>query len=677
MAGSVSVWSRRIADFRPAAIKRRHYWGAGLVVLALLVVGLYFAFRSTDKPPPAVVQERAVAPAESQRVEVPAGPVPAEIDLATVAKVKEATVYLRVQLPNGGVAEGSGFLCLEPGIVMTNAHVLGMLWAEAAPPAKVEVVVHSGEANQTTLAGSVLGVDRSNDLAILRVPADAPPLPPPLPVDSAAKLSLTQKLYVFGFPLGAQLGRNITVNPSSVSSLRKNDAGVLSQVQVHGGMEPGNSGGPVTDARGVVVGVSVAIIRGTQINFAIPGDFVRQALDGKFAGRELGKLYRDNGTATLPVKLTCLDPLKRVRDVKVEVWAGDPGDARPAAWQAPPALPSDGPPQSYPVSPRDGAYTVDVPLPPLPPGKVYWLRPVMVNAAGATQWDTATPLALAALPILDRKPALLQFKAPTAAIDRTLKLQSKDTMSVYRGNASAALWTEKMEGDVLESLKPDPRGTGTFIRLTLGKCPFTREEARQTLVPPPQAQAILSLYSPTFLVDASHACKERGKRDFQILNPQFRDAVESMYETVCNTYEATTLSVPNRMVQPLESWPAHMPLFVLLEGKRQIRELHLTCTYEGMQSAPGRNEAFLGLSGEVKGRGDRAALVLGKVKGHALFDVDKGFLTLVHVTVNSEVEVEDKRVRVLVIDENVLTRSEGNSLGIAPARADQPGPRKR
>src|SRR5262249_24009624 len=70
----------------------------------------------------------------------------------------------------------------------------------------------------------------------------------------------------------------ITVTTSSVSSLRR-EGGILKQVQVNGGMQPGNSGGPVTDTRGKVVGVSVAGITGTTINFAIPSDFNSTVVD--------------------------------------------------------------------------------------------------------------------------------------------------------------------------------------------------------------------------------------------------------------------------------------------------------------------------------------------------------------------------------------------------------------
>ena len=162
-----------------------------------------------------------------------------------------------------------------------------MLRLDAPPPAQVDVVAHSGEPEELKLTGEVVAVDRTNDLAVLRVPADAN-LPKPLAVDATASLAETQKVYIFGFPLGQELGKNITVSESSISSLRRNEAGEMHQIQVNGGMHPGNSGGPVTDARGVVIGVSVAGIRGTQINFAIPGDYVRRLLDGDIGGTEPG-----------------------------------------------------------------------------------------------------------------------------------------------------------------------------------------------------------------------------------------------------------------------------------------------------------------------------------------------------------------------------------------------------
>jgi S1-C subfamily serine protease len=280
--------------------------GVALVLVGLLIGGavLFFFHRSASSKQAAAVAQAAAAeeppqaqgaagpapppvagfaagppaglpaaPPQGAEPAVPAGPVPAEMTADTVKKVKQSTAYLRVRQAGGDVAEGSGFFGLEPGLVITNAHVVGML--RAGPPRGVDVVVNSGEPGEAKMAGTVVGVDRANDLAVLRVEGDRSRLPAPLPVGTAADLTETQSVYIFGFPFGAQLGKNITVSASAVASLRRGGDGVLKQVQVNGGMHPGNSGGPVTDARGVVVGVSVAGIEGTQINFAVPGDFIR------------------------------------------------------------------------------------------------------------------------------------------------------------------------------------------------------------------------------------------------------------------------------------------------------------------------------------------------------------------------------------------------------------------
>jgi S1-C subfamily serine protease len=274
--------------------------GAGALVLVGLVVALVvIALRPSDDqaaaasespavpvaakgdpaPAPGPVAANPLPPAEPPKgaeAAVPAGPVPAEMAADVVQKVKQSTAYLRVRSARGE-GEGSGFFALERGIVITNAHVVGMKRG-GNPPLSVEVVIHSGEADEARLAGTVLGVDTENDLAVLRVEGDSSRLPPPLPVSSAAGLMETQTVYIFGFPFGAQLGKNITVSKSAISALRRS-GDVLKQVQVNGGMHPGNSGGPVADTRGVVVGVSVAGIEGTQINFAVPGDFIRPLVE--------------------------------------------------------------------------------------------------------------------------------------------------------------------------------------------------------------------------------------------------------------------------------------------------------------------------------------------------------------------------------------------------------------
>jgi S1-C subfamily serine protease len=201
------------------------------------------------------------------------------IDPAVLKTVKRATVYLRVTLPDGEVVQGSGFFAVTPGLVLTNAHVLGMLRPESRRPTKVEVVVNSGEANEKTFPGIVLGVDSGTDLGAILVRSKE--LPEPLRIVQKP-LNETDPVFIFGFPFGKELGKNVTVSKSDISSLRKDPSGTtLEKIQVNGGMHPGNSGGPVVDEKGDVMGVAVSGIRSTTINFAIPSRAVHFFVTGK------------------------------------------------------------------------------------------------------------------------------------------------------------------------------------------------------------------------------------------------------------------------------------------------------------------------------------------------------------------------------------------------------------
>ncbi|MBM3983683.1 MAG: trypsin-like peptidase domain-containing protein [Planctomycetes bacterium] len=66
------------------------------------------------------------------------------LDPAALTKVKAASVYIQVKLQDGRIATGSGFLTDEPGLVVTNAHVLNMLDPDSRIPVMVDVTVNPG-----------------------------------------------------------------------------------------------------------------------------------------------------------------------------------------------------------------------------------------------------------------------------------------------------------------------------------------------------------------------------------------------------------------------------------------------------------------------------------------------------------------------------------------------------
>src|SRR5262249_38644354 len=198
--------------------------------------------------------------------------------------------------------------------------------------------------NETSFPARIVAVDRDADLALLAVEKEG--MPPPLVVKSARHLQETQPVYVAGFPLGELPGKSITINKYEVSSLKK-EKGVLDKLQIHGDMQPGNSGGPVVDGDGEVIGMCVSILRGTRINFAIPGDKVRGFLSGRVAELTLETPARVEGRLQVPVALKTIDPLGRVGRVNLELWTGKADSVRPGSRTAPESQPGDGPRQTF------------------------------------------------------------------------------------------------------------------------------------------------------------------------------------------------------------------------------------------------------------------------------------------------------------------------------------------
>ncbi|MGL6075915.1 MAG: trypsin-like peptidase domain-containing protein [Fimbriiglobus sp.] len=247
----------------------------------------------TPAPKPA---EQPPTTASTKPLAAPAAP-PANITPAqAIQNVKKSTVYIRAHSETG-MGMGSGFFAGETGYVCTNAHVIGYGDELNVPRLGIDVVVNSGEAGQKLYKARVVGVHVDHDLALLWInPKDHPgDLPPPLRFGKTADLMETQEVNIFGFPLGEQLGLNISVNKTSISSLRKDKLGSITVVQVAEGMTNGNSGGPVANTRGEVIGVSVAGIKNTPINFAIPSDRALAFVEAQIASGGTWNLGRFTG----------------------------------------------------------------------------------------------------------------------------------------------------------------------------------------------------------------------------------------------------------------------------------------------------------------------------------------------------------------------------------------------
>ncbi len=222
-----------------------------------------------------------------------------------------------------GQSLGSGFVIDRKGHVVTNYHVI-----EGAD----EVFVNFSRDN--ALKASVVGVDPSTDLALLKVNAQERALPP-LELGNSEGVGVGDPVVAIGNPFG--LDRTVTAG--IVSALQReisspNGFTIDKVIQTDAAINRGNSGGPLLDADGRVIGVNTQIATGNTgeqgnvgIGFAVPVNTVKEVVGELVAHGRVEHPYLGIGMKTLDEQLAKTFRLPVEKGVMIEsVQPGSPAE---------------------------------------------------------------------------------------------------------------------------------------------------------------------------------------------------------------------------------------------------------------------------------------------------------------------------------------------------------------
>lgn len=233
-------------------------------------------FLPTNFKTPAILEQqdterRIVTEEESAIIDV--------VDKASPAVVSIVTKSVEFDNFSGPVSDqrgiGTGFIIKSNGVILTNNHVVSDEGTDYLIVTK----------DERTFPVEKINRDPSNDLAILTVRADNLPT---LELADSTKIKVGQKVVAIGNALGrfsntvttgiiSGIGRGVTASdPVGLKSETLEGA-----LQTDAALNPGNSGGPLLDLEGRVIGVNFAITEGAQnIGFVIPINIAKPIIDG-------------------------------------------------------------------------------------------------------------------------------------------------------------------------------------------------------------------------------------------------------------------------------------------------------------------------------------------------------------------------------------------------------------
>lgn len=163
--------------------------------------------------------------------------------------------------------QGTGFIINREGYVVTNAHVLANEFGQLA--SGIRVITYS----QKSISAEFIGYDGILDLALLKIPGNYKELE----LGDSSNIEVGRKVIAIGNPLGLQF----SVSEGIVSAVKRMGAnGIRGYIQTDAALNPGNSGGPLLDKEGKVIGINnFKILGGENLGFALESNYIKWSVN--------------------------------------------------------------------------------------------------------------------------------------------------------------------------------------------------------------------------------------------------------------------------------------------------------------------------------------------------------------------------------------------------------------
>jgi len=160
------------------------------------------------------------------------------------------------------VGQGTGFIITDDGYIVTNAHVLGG-----------GSIIHAIDYEQNTIQASFIGYNSNLDIALLKITGEHEELK----LADSDDVQIGEKVIAIGNPLGLQF----SVSQGIVSGVhREGPSRLEAYIQTDAALNPGNSGGPLINTDGRVIGINnFKIGSGESLGFALESNYIEDAVN--------------------------------------------------------------------------------------------------------------------------------------------------------------------------------------------------------------------------------------------------------------------------------------------------------------------------------------------------------------------------------------------------------------